>query len=150
MEFDSPVSLARCRNRSAGAGKGTQRCTALLGRNCAFGQAVTQLTSPARRDNPGALMCLVVNSSLLPQGWCLRQAKQQAASWAPGASHSYTKPQAIPAARGNPKCCSIHTTEQAQGVPWDSEESSWLCLGGCRLWTLPVCIQFWYRGYMQK
>lgn len=100
-------------------------------------------------STPRQSWCTDVNcdklSSLLTQGRCLRQAKQQAASWAPGASHSYTKTRAIPGARVNPNCCGVHTTEQTQEVPWDSEESSWLCLGQCRSWTLPICIQFWYH-----
>lgn len=60
-EFDALVALALCRNRLTEAGKGTQRCTALLGRNCALGQAMTQFTSSAPLDNPGALMCTVIN-----------------------------------------------------------------------------------------
>lgn len=65
-EFDSLVSLSLGRNRLAEEGKGTQRCTAILGRNCALGQAMTRFrfTSPAPLDNPGALMCIVRNCHL--------------------------------------------------------------------------------------
>lgn len=62
-EFDSLVSLSLGRNRLAEEGKGTQSCPALLGRNCALGQAMTRFrfTSPAPLDNPGALKCVVIN-----------------------------------------------------------------------------------------
>lgn len=59
-------------------------------------------------------------SSPLTQGWCWRQAKQRALSWAPGASHSYTRTQATPSARFNLKYFSIHTAE----VPWDTSRGT--------------------------
>lgn len=50
-----------CRNGLAEAGKGMQRGTALLARNCALGQVMRQFASPAPPDNPDALNCIVIN-----------------------------------------------------------------------------------------